>query len=139
MAETGTTGKYRSYPHHTLQETVRVAQVIRENKAGKPMRRLLLADALGIKPSSSNFRYLLSSSLKYGLTSGTEKATEIALTDLGERLTGSRPDERQKALRQAAMSPKVFGDFYREYADAKVPAPDMLAKILVSDFGVPEN
>jgi hypothetical protein len=131
-------GKYRNFPHHSLEEAVRVADTIRENRAGKPMRRLLLADALGIKPSSSNFRDILSSSIKYGLTTGGEKSEEVALTDLGLQATNGRRDDRRKALRQAARNPKVFEQFYKAYEEAKVPSKEMLIKILASDFQVPD-
>ena len=138
MADAERPAKYRNFPFHSLTDALRVATVIRENKAGKPMRRLLLADALGIKPSSSNFRNLLSSSLKYGLTTGTEKANEISLTDLGVQATDQRTEVRAGALRQAAVTPKVFHDFYTAYDQARLPSAEMLRKILVSDYEVPE-
>ena len=131
--------KHRNFPHHTLVDALRVSTVVRENKAGKPMRRLLLADALNIKPSSSNFRNILSSSLKYGLTTGTEKATDITLTELGLRATDPSDDVRAAAMREAAATPAVFGRFYAEYDQNKLTALQMLVKILVSDFAVPET
>src|SRR5947209_6936947 len=77
LASQGSAGKrkYRTFPAHTVQEALAVAQKIRDENAANPMNRLLLGDALDVSPSSSNFRDLLSSSFKYGLTDGTEKAT----------------------------------------------------------------
>ena len=60
----------RNYPQHTLKQALVVAQKIKDVYAGGPANRLLVADALGIKPASSNFRALLSSSRTYGLTEG---------------------------------------------------------------------
>ena len=128
-------GPYRPYPFHTLAEALVVAQKIRDEKAGKPMNRLLLADALGVKPASSNYRDLLSSSVKYGLTEGTEKAKEIKLTDGGEHAVSTDSALRQRALRRAAMTPKVFRRFYEAYADGRLPT--ILSKVLTTDFGVP--
>ena len=99
-------GKYRNFPHHSLEEAVRVADTIRENRAGKPMRRLLLADALGIKPSSSNFRDILSSSIKYGLTTGGEKSEEVALTDLGLQATNGRRDAQTQSAPPSSQESK---------------------------------
>jgi len=66
------------------------------------MKRLLLAEALGVTPSSSNFRTVLSSAYKYGLTDGTEKAADISLTPLGVNATQTQdPAKRNKALREA--------------------------------------
>lgn len=131
--------KYRNYPRHTLEQARAVARTIRDNNAGRPMNRLLLAEGLGIKPSSSNYRDLLSSSLKYGLTNGTEKAAEVSLTELGTQATSGNRSQELLALRQAARTPKVFDKFYENFDNAKVPSADMLAKLLVADYEVPED
>src|SRR5260370_36763133 len=108
--------------------------------AGKPMKRLLLADALSISPSSSNFRELLSSSYKYDLTEGTEKAPEIRLAETGSDATQAVDKSRRlKALRRAALAPTVFQKFFSAYADKKLPSADMMSKILVSEFDVPKD
>jgi hypothetical protein len=133
--------KQRNFPVHSLEEALVVAQKINDEMGGrKPFKRLLLAEALGIKPSSSNFRELLSSSYKYGLTEGTEKAPEIALTQLGARATqNSSPTDRVQALRVAAMAPEVFKRFYTDYRDRKLPSADMFPKILESEYSVAAN
>lgn len=138
MAE-DTGRKKRNYPQHSLQEALPVAQKIQDEMGGKPFKRLLLAEALGIKPSSSNYRMLLSSSYQYGLTEGTEKASEISLTKTGVDATQSHASKRVAALRAAAMAPSVFGRFYRDYADKKIPSPEMIGRILASEYGVPEH
>lgn len=105
---------------------------------GKPMNRLLLADALGMSPSSSNFKTLLSSSYKYGLTEGTEKADTISLTPIGAAATQQADQSaRLRALRTAALTPTVFGSVFRDYANKKLPSPEMLPKILRTQYEVP--
>jgi hypothetical protein len=103
------------------------------------MNRLLVADALGIKPASSDFKYLLSSSRQYGLTEGTEKAENVSLTPLGLDATGTDQVKRKKALRKAVMAPALFSEFFTTYNGNKVPSDSMLPKLLVSDFEVPES
>ncbi len=132
--------KYRNYPAHTLEEALTLAQKIQDEMGGKPFKRLLLAEALGIKPSSSNYRDLLSSSLRYGLTEGTEKASEISLTKLGDDATQTRdPAIRAKGLRRAAMAPPLFQAFFNDYSDKKMPSPEMIGRILSSEYDVPET
>lgn len=132
------TRKYRNYPQHTLEEALPVAQKIQDEMGGKPFKRLLLADALGIKPASSNFKTLLSSSYQYGLTDGTEKASEISLTKIGADATQSSDSaKRRAALKTAAMHPPPFRAFYTDYADKKVPSSEMIGKILSSEYAVP--
>ncbi|HEX8407683.1 MAG TPA: TIR domain-containing protein [Thermoanaerobaculia bacterium] len=134
------TRKYRNFPKHSLEETLVLPQKIQDEMGGKPMKRLLLADALGISPSSSNFRDLLSSSYKYDLTEGTEKAPDIKLTGTGADATqvGDKA-KRLKALRRAALAPEVFQTFFTAYADKKLPSPEMLVKILVAEYEVPKD
>lgn len=132
--------KNRNFPRDTLVEALAVPQKILDEMGGKPFKRLLLAQALGIKPSSSNFRYLLSSSYQYGFTEGTEKASDIELTDIGRDVTQSEnPTKRILALRQAALKPAVFGKFYNNYHEKKMPSTDMIGKILVVEYDVPQD
>ena len=105
MTEPKERGPKRPFPLHSLQDALKVAQKIRDERAGKPMNRLLLADSLGYKPSSSSFRDLLSSSLKYGLTEGSHNVPTISLTSIGEQATGLDSTKRASALRAAALTP----------------------------------
>lgn len=132
-------GKRRNFPKHSLEASLVVAQKIQDEMGGKPMNRLLLADALGLSPSSSNFREVLSSSYKYGLTDGTEKADQISLTAIGESATGKDATKRIAALRSAALRSPVFGQFFRDYGNKKVPSADMLPKVLHATYGVPKE
>jgi hypothetical protein len=127
----------RNYPAFSLAKTLSVAQKIQDERAGHPFKRLLLAESLDIKPGSTNYRDLLSASYKYGLTEGSEKSTEITLTPLGDQATSAKDKQRQRAaLRKAALTPPVFQAFYAAYDNRKLPSPDMMRKLLASDFGV---
>lgn len=103
------------------------------------MNRLLLADALGLSPSSSNFREILSSSYKYGLSDGTEKADQITLTAIGEAATSKDAVKRLVALRTAALRSPVFGQFFRDFGNKKVPSTEMLPKVLHASYDVPSD
>jgi predicted nucleotide-binding protein len=129
---------YRNFPIHPLEDVLPVARAIRHESAGKPMNRNLLADALHLSPSSSNVRDLLSSSYKYGLTDGTEKAVEISLTDWGQDATSGDVSREAQAMRQAALKPSLFERFYRDFDQNKVPNTEMLRKLLVTKYEVPE-
>jgi hypothetical protein len=133
------TRKRRNFPKNSLQSSVVVAQKIQDEMGGKPMNRLLLADALSLSPSSSNFREALSSSYKYGLTEGTEKADQITLTEIGSAATSKDAAKRLEALRNAALRSPVFGQFFRDYANKKVPSSDMLPKVLHASYNVPSD
>ena len=130
----------RNFPKHTLEEALAVPQKIQDERAGRPFNRLLLADALAIKPSSTNFRDLLSASYKYGLTEGTKRATDISLTPTGADGTQRKDSsKRLVALRKAALTPTVFMDFFESYKDHKLPSAEMMTKLLVSEYNVPSQ
>ena len=93
-----------------------------------------------MSPSSSNFRDLLSSSNKYGLTEGNEKSDAISLTSAGADATQSADKpKRLRALRTAALRSPVFGKFFQDYANKRVPSAEMLPKILQTQHGVPAD
>lgn len=128
----------RPFPRFGLRKTLEVAEKIQHEGGGKPLNRLLLAEALGIKPSSSNYRDLLSSSFQYGLTDGTEKARQVSLAELGAKATESNnQSEKLTALRASLMKINVFREIFESYANKKLPSPEMLSKILATQYGVP--
>lgn len=129
----------RNFPKHSLESAMTVAQKVQDENGGKPMNRLLLAEALGLSPSSSNFRDILSSSYKYGLTDGTEKAETVSLTAIGEAATGSDMGARLTALRSAALKSPVFGQFFKDFTNKKVPSQEMLPKVLNTSYAVPKE
>jgi predicted nucleotide-binding protein len=130
----------RNFPLHTLQEAMDVPQKIQDEMGGKPFRRLLLAEALGLKPGSSNYRDILSSANKYGLIVGNEKSIEISLTEIGSAATHSLDaNKRSNAIRLAAQAPEVFKRFYANFADRKLPSTEMFRRILAADYGIPEQ
>lgn len=133
------TSKRRNFPKHSLEDALPVAQKIQDEMGGKPMNRLLLAEALGLSPSSSNFREILSSSYKYGLTEGTEKAEQISLTQIGESSSGKDATKRLMALRSATLRSPVFGQFFKDYANKKLPSSEMLPKVLHANYAVPSE
>ena len=132
--------KPRNFPKHSLEQALVVAQKIHDEMGGKPMNRLLLADGLDVSPSSSQYRDLLSSSYKYGLTDGTEKVDNVSLTPLGVAATQQESAaDRLRALRTAAIKPPAFGSFLRDFNSKKLPSAEMLPKILRTQYQVPAD
>lgn len=130
----------RPFPAFGLEDCVQVARAIQESNAGRPMNRLLLAQAIGRTPGSSEYRVLLSSSFKYGLTIGTEKSAEVQLTELGTRLTKpTNETDRRTALREAAMAPELFARVYTHYDNAKLPSGEFFRNTLERQFSVPSE
>lgn len=132
---------YRLYPFHSLEEALLISQAIQDRNNGQPFKRILLAKAINKSPSGTDFRDLLSSSFKYGLTLGTEKADNISLTEVGRSIVKPRdPAEKSKGLRGAALKSDLFGKVYERYNNGKLPQGQFFKNVLEVDFHVaPEN
>lgn len=134
-------GKIKSeFPKHTLEQTLRVPQAIEDANGGKPMPPLDVAQAIGVSPGSSDFRVLLSSSFKYGLTDGSYKSDRISLVALGTAIVApSSPEESQKAKSKAGLSPTVFRQIFDYYKGKKLPEQKFFENSVVREFGVPKE
>jgi len=130
----------RPFPQYSMDETLVIARTIQDKNAGKPMKRLLLADAIGRKPTTIQFRDLLSSSYKYGLTNGTEKADYIELTDLGKQITKPISSQQKIAAEQrASLTPELFNKIFLHYKNAKWPKGTFFENTLEVEFKVPRE
>jgi predicted nucleotide-binding protein len=128
----------KPFPPTALEEAINLADAIRDYNAGQPFDRLLLADALGIKPSSSNFRDILKAGHQYGVTNGSEKSDKVSLTLLGTKLTKPmNTGERAQAVIEAALAPELAGKVYRHYNRNKMPGTEFLKNALERQFDVP--
>jgi len=137
--------KKRSYipqtdvPIYTLDESLRVARALVDNYAGKPATPLQVASALKMTPSSGTFRSICGSSIAYGLTIGGYNAKEISLEQLVRRIiTPLEEGDELAAKREAALKPRILGEFIRKYHNSPLPRPEIALNVLV-DMGVPRE
>ena len=69
-------------PLFSLEDALRIPQAIRQELAGQATVPMMVAKACNISPTSSQWRYLSSAAVAYGLTTGAYNAKEIGLTPL---------------------------------------------------------
>lgn len=126
-------------PRITLNEALRVAQAINDYYAKRPTKPLRVAEALKVAPTTGTFRNLTSAAVAYGITEGTAWANEIALTELGRRIVAPTEEGSDVAAKvEAAMRPRVIGEFLRKYNGSKFP-PDYIAINVLTELGVPRE
>lgn len=124
-------GPSRPYPVIPITEAMRVPQGIRDHNAGRPMNRILLAEALKLSPTGTSFRDLLSISYKYGFTKGSFNSETIELTELGEQLTKPRSEkEKLEAKRTGFRSIALFEQLLTHYNNNKLPTAEFLKNTL---------
>jgi hypothetical protein len=117
-----------------------VPQCLEEKNGGNPLPPMDVALAIKMSPGSSSFRDLLSSSIKYGFTSGSFNSPKVSLERAGKSVVAPiNPDERQRALFEAAFRPDVFRRVYEYYRGKKLPDSQFLANTLAREFNVPRE
>lgn len=127
------------FPNISLEHSLRIAKGIWDNYAGDGTAPHNVAMALDLSPTSGPWRNMCGASIAYGLTEGGYNASQITLTDLGRRIVGPTVEGDDKvALQEAALKPKIPGEFFKQYDRAKFPRDHIAANILV-DKGIPKD
>lgn len=128
------------FPKHPLESATRVPAILEELNGGRPLPPAEIAIGLGLSPGSSDFRVLLSASLKFGLTTGTYKSDRIAMTELGRRVAAPISEEdRVAALVVAAQTPDTFRRLFSHFNGKKLPEDGFFQNTIVREFGVPRE
>jgi hypothetical protein len=130
----------RAFPKNTLKDALRLAESIQNNNAGQPYSRLDLANSLDYKPDSSLFRTLITSSGRFGLTSGGYQADKISLTELGTNIVAPRNDEEKaEGIKKALFNITIYKDFFAKFDGHKVPKKEYFKATLNRDYGIPNE
>jgi hypothetical protein len=125
------------FPKHTLEDALRVAEVLEDKNSGNPLPPTDVAIGLGKSPGSSEFRMLLSSAIRYGLTEGSYNQPRISLQESGRNIVEPKsPEERTRALIQATLKPEVFRKIFEAYKNKKLPDMQFFCNTLVRDFSI---
>jgi predicted nucleotide-binding protein len=134
-------GKIQSeFPKDTLEEALRVPEGLENANGGQPLPPIETASAIDVSPGSSDFRRILSSSFKYGLTIGTYKSDRVALEELGRNVVEPKDEEgRKNALVQAVLTPPTFRSIYQHFKGKKLPEATFFENTIVREFGVPRE
>ena len=126
-------------PVTSIKKALRIPNALVEQYAGQPTPPLEVAVAVGVKPTSSGWRYLTGAAVGYGLAEGGYGAATIALTELGRRAVAPQEEgEDIVALREACLKPAVIGGFLKKYDGSKFPREDIACNVLKGEFGVPD-
>lgn len=119
----------KSFPTLTFEDAMILVKGIREHGVGGRIRRLMLFDKLGRRPDSSTSRQLVTTSSRYGLTSGGYQAEYLSITDDGEALFADKLSERerhQKMFQLAIEQFDVFSKLNERLVGKRLPASDVL-------------
>jgi hypothetical protein len=126
-------------PLLSLSETIRLAQSLYDDFAGKSTAPYQLAISVDISPTSSNWRDLCGASIAYGLTTGGYNAQTISLTELGKRIVAPTIEGDDLAAKvEATLLPEIANKFFNQYNKAKFPQ-DKIARNVLAEMSVPHD
>ena len=126
--------KMTNIPVLSYEESLVLANAIWEFASGQKIRRLTLFDSIGKSPDSGPSRSLVTTSSKYGLTTGGYQAEFIELTPSGAEATNPDGEAKQKLkanFQLAILSNEYFNSLYEAYKDMKLPANSVMVDFLV--------
>ena len=126
------------YPKVTLVDALRLAESILDNNAGEPYNRIDLAQSIDLSPGSSSLRTYVTTSGKFGLTTGSYKAERISLTDLGKTIVSPTSDEEKaEGLLKALYRIDFYKKFFERFKNHRLPRRDLLLNTLGREFKIP--
>jgi len=128
------------FPRATIEAALALAEAIQVHGAGQRIRRLTLFEKMGKSPESSTSRMMITNSSRYGLTTGSNQAEFIELTEPGQRATS--PDlpasERVQARFETGIKGVApFNALYEAYKGKRLPSPEVMRDAL-EEAGVAE-
>jgi predicted nucleotide-binding protein len=122
-----------------LEQALRVPKAIFDQYAGREVTPLELAAGLDMTPTSGPFRTLTGAAVAYGLAEGAYNSAKIKPTPLASRVFRPLAEGQDiEAKRSALLTPRVVGEFLRQYDANALPRNDIALNVLES-LGVPHD
>ncbi len=112
-------GPTKQFPNMPFEDTLSLSRSILEHGVNGEIQRLTLFSKIGVSPSSIKTRELISSSFKYGLTSGSYNAPSLNVTNDGHVLLSSSSSPRIIKEKQFELAIKQFDQFNSVYEKLK--------------------
>lgn len=128
----------RAFPAVTLEDALKIPQVIRAKNHGHPFESVLVAKACGLTHMTNKFFYHSSAARDYGLTVGTRDTAKIELTELGREIAfaGNPEIEHQRKI-EAFFKIEKFKQVYDYYNGSNLPENQYLENTLEKEFQIP--
>jgi hypothetical protein len=124
-----------SYPVIGLAEAIRRISRIKDMDAGQPADGPTLAVALGSRAEGGNPETVISALKKFGLLESTgARQFQLSARALDICSLDASDPRRIKAIGEAALSPPLFAELYREFGTRLPPENSLQAKLIKRGF-----
>lgn len=126
-------------PKKTLEDALRLPQVIRDQYAGKLATWGDIAKALGFSATNPRNKYSLWSATAYGLVEKDEQ-DQYRLTEIARKiLAPTYEGERNEGIIKAIAKPAILGRFYSDYGASLLPSGDIFRNVLEQKYSIPQS
>jgi hypothetical protein len=126
-----------TFPRTTLEQALQIADAIKNHHGGNPWEPEEIRKAIGAGTGGNAYFYLTAASRDYGLTTGTNAADTIALTDLGRDIVyAPNKDVEQKLKQRAFLNVDVFNRVLEYYKGSNLPEMKYLGNTLQKEFNL---
>jgi hypothetical protein len=129
-----------SFPRVTVEEALRIPQVIKDKNGGNAWSTDQVAEALELSRKNPKFFYIAAASRDFGLTLGSRDTERIELAPLGREIVYA-PSREQEQLKKREAFPRVdlFKRVLEYYRGSSLPEMKYLGNTLKAEFGLPDN
>jgi hypothetical protein len=119
------------FPRATLEEALKIPYAIKDHNGGNPWEPDEVRKAVGAGTGGNAWFYLTAASRDYGLTTGTNTADKIALTDLGREIVyAPNADAEKKVKVRAFLNVDIFKRVLEYYKGSNLPDMTYLGNTL---------
>jgi hypothetical protein len=124
-------------PRKALQEALKVAQVIKDEYAGKFATWEDIAKGMEFSPANPNNKYFLWSATAYGIVE-KDQTDQYRITEIGRKiLSPTYEGERREGIIKAIAKPAILGRFYSDYGASLLPSGEIFRNVLEQKYGIP--
>jgi len=130
--------KSQMYPGATWSASVNLIETINSKFGGSTVSYDELSRAYNVSPSTKSFTGRLSGAKQFGLietASGT-----VSITETGKKYLYPTSDTiRNEIAINSIKKPKLFSDLIDRYNNKPLPTKELLANILMAEYGIMQN
>ncbi|MCI0659680.1 MAG: hypothetical protein L0220_01265 [Acidobacteria bacterium] len=126
-------------PRKALEDALKVAQVIKDEYAGKFATWEDIAKGMGFSPTNPNNKYFLWAATAYGIVE-KDQNEQYRLTETGRKILAPTYDgERREGIIKAIAKPAILGRFYSDYGASLLPSGEIFRNVVEQKYGIPGN
>ena len=121
-----------SFPFISLSKAIERARAVHEKYRKEPARVTVVGSAWGLGAKSSGLLQTVAALKQYGLMedSGSREDRKVTLTPLALRiLVDSRPGQREAAIREAGLRPRLFAEYAPRWAGHRPPDDHCISEL----------